>query len=52
MALDKHSLNNMTDTQILEGSRLWQWETGDYSEYKPVPSKNGYYTPSNEDLVP
>lgn len=50
MALDKHSLNEMRNTQILEGSRLWQWETGDYSEYKPVPSKNGYYTPSNEDI--
>lgn len=50
MALDKQSLNEMKDTQILEESHLWRWETGDYSEYKPVPSKNGYYTPSNEDL--
>lgn len=49
MALDKQSLNEIKDAQILEDSSLWKWETGDYSEYKAVPSHNGYYIPSNED---
>lgn len=47
LSLDKQLLNEMEDKRILlENSGLWHWETGDYSEYKPVPSMNGYYVPS------
>jgi len=49
MALDKQLLNEIKDAQLLEESSLWQWETGDYSEYKVIPSLNGYYIPSSED---
>ncbi|AKB17052.1 HNH endonuclease [Methanosarcina sp. WWM596] len=50
LTLDKQLLNERTDIwKLLDESDLWHWETGDYSEYKPVPSMNGYYTPSNKD---
>lgn len=51
LALDKQSIREMNHKCILlDKSELWKWETGDYAEYKPVPSMNGYYFPSNEDL--
>lgn len=51
LALDKQMLNERTDKRkLLEDSELWNWEKDDYSEYIPVPSMNGYYLPSSEDL--
>lgn len=47
LALDKQSLGQ-TETSVLSNSELWQWDIGNYSEYKPVPSVNGYYNPFNE----
>lgn len=50
LALDKQLLNEKKEKwMLLEESGLWRWENGNYSEYKPVPSKNGYYFPSSED---
>lgn len=51
LALDKQLLNEKKDTrELLNKSELWQWDNGKWSEYKAVPSINGYYTPSSEDL--
>jgi len=55
LTLDKQALNGNNDKmKLLEDSKLWNWENGDYSEYIPVPSMNGYYTPSiaNLDILP
>jgi len=50
LALDKQLLNEMQEKRsLLEKCGTWHWETGSYSEYKPVPSINGYYVPSSED---
>lgn len=50
MALDKQLLEEDKDqNDLLTSSRGWEWDTGQWREYKPVPSKNGYYTPSDGD---
>jgi len=51
IALDKQLLNKMEKKRnTLEGSEAWQWDTKDYPEYKIVPSKNGYYSASGENI--
>jgi hypothetical protein len=51
LALDKQLLNESKSKQdLLENTRSWRWETANYSEYKPVPSRNGYYLPSEDKL--
>ncbi|KAF5037046.1 HNH endonuclease [Methanoculleus sp. UBA430] len=51
LSLDKQLLNEMKDKQdILEECKAWHWDNGDWSEYKKIPSKNGYYIPSSRDL--
>lgn len=51
VALDKQMLSDRMDIKkSLEASELWSWEKEDYSEYIPVPSMNGYYTPCSGDL--
>ncbi|WP_214084211.1 HNH endonuclease [Methanoculleus sp.] len=51
LSLDKQLLNEMKDKQdVLEEREAWHWDNGDWSEYKMVPSKNGYYIPSSKDL--
>ena len=51
LALDKQILNESKVTQdLLENTSGWRWDTGRYSEYIPVPSKNGYYVTSEDDL--
>ena len=51
LSLDKQLLNEKKDKQsLLEKSKAWRWERGEYSEYEPVPSRNGYYVPSRENL--
>lgn len=51
LALDKQLLKESKAKQnLLENCLSWRWDTGRYSEYKPVPSKNGYYLPSKDDL--
>jgi len=51
LALDKQLLNERKDTRESLGiNKLWQWDDGKWSEYKAVPSMNGYYTPSRENL--
>ncbi|KKG11732.1 hypothetical protein EO98_15790 [Methanosarcina sp. 2.H.T.1A.6] len=51
LALDKQLLNERKDTRESLGiNKLWQWDDGKWSEYKAVPSMNGYYTPSSENL--
>lgn len=50
LTLDKEKLcENKKRYHELDSSKYWRWETGNYSEYLPVPSMNGYYIPSNDD---
>ena len=52
LALDKQLLDKMDGKRdLLEKSEYWHWETEEYSEYKPVPSRNGYYVPSKDDSL-
>lgn len=52
LALDKEMLNESKAKQdVLENARSWRWDTGRYSEYIPVPSRNGYYVPSEDNLL-
>lgn len=47
LALDGEMLETSRDkSQVLESLQDWQWDTHDYPEYFKVPSKNGYYAPS------
>lgn len=49
LALDKQLLNKSKAKQdLLENTKSWRWETASYSEYKVVPSINGYYLPSED----
>lgn len=51
LSLDKQLLSEMkNERDLLEKSNSWHWDEGEYSEYKRIPSKNGYYVPSGEDL--
>jgi len=55
LSLDQRLLNEAKDWQrLLNISTVWHWDKGEYSEYKQVPSRNGYYVPSimNLDLWP
>jgi putative restriction endonuclease len=48
MALDRQLLQkSASDFDILNQSQDWQWDTGQWSEYTRIPSKNGYYMPSD-----
>lgn len=49
LALDKELLNDLNEERTkLENSRNWHWDNEDYPEYSKIPSKNGYYVPSEE----
>jgi putative restriction endonuclease len=51
LSLDKALLNEKTDERReLDTSDLWRWGRGEYSEYRAVPSRNGYYAPSSTDF--
>jgi len=51
MALDKQLLYELKeDFDILKTSQDWQWDSGRWSEYKKIPSKNGFYMPSEDHL--
>ena len=51
LALDKQLLIELKAKQdLLDNCLNWRWDTGRWSEYKPVPSRNGYYLPSKDDL--
>lgn len=51
LALDRQLLNESKAQQdLLKNCTSWRWDTGRYSEYKPVPSKNGYYLPCEDNL--
>jgi 5-methylcytosine-specific restriction protein A len=51
LALDQRLLEKSKGKQrLLELSKSWQWDTDDYPEYVQIPSKNGYYTPSEDHL--
>ena len=46
MALDKLLLEEDKDqNDWITSNRGWEWDTGRWQEFKPVPSKNGYYKP-------
>jgi len=49
MALDKEMLNTSTDKLVLQQSDDWEWGSGRYAEYRQIPSRNGYYLPSEKD---
>jgi 5-methylcytosine-specific restriction protein A len=53
MALDRQGLEESQEQKnYLEQSQDWEWDTGLYTdaypEFTQVPSKNGYYTPTND----
>jgi len=48
VTLDQQHLEKSQEQRHLELSPDWHWDTGEYSEYIAVPSKNGYYTPSKD----
>jgi len=49
VTLDQQHLEESQEQRhLLELSSDWHWDTGEYSEYSAVPSKNGYYTPSKD----
>ncbi|MBD3339546.1 MAG: hypothetical protein GF353_10580 [Candidatus Lokiarchaeota archaeon] len=49
LALDKELLNDLEEARTkLENSRNWKWDNEDYPEYSKIPSKNGYYNPSED----
>jgi hypothetical protein len=58
LTVEKHGLWVTLDKQLLDKSNKefdlsehsddWRWDTGSWSEYKAVPSKNGFYAPSEK----
>ena len=47
LALDKPLLEGSEQHQyLLERENSWQWDQDDYPTYSKVPSRNGYYIPS------
>ncbi|MEG3057297.1 MAG: HNH endonuclease signature motif containing protein [Methanoculleus sp.] len=49
LALDKQLLDEKKDERRqLEASESWSWGRGEWSEYKKIPSRNGYYMPSKD----
>ncbi len=48
MALDKGLLETAEHGSLLERSDDWAWGDGRYAEYRAIPSRNGYYSPSEE----
>jgi hypothetical protein len=53
MALDRDSLARGGKEALLERSKSWQWSSKD-SRYREIPTRNGYYLPSedHEDIWP
>ena len=48
MALDRQLLQeSANEFDILNQSKGWQWDTGRWSKYTRIPSKNGYYMPTD-----
>jgi 5-methylcytosine-specific restriction protein A len=51
LALDKQFLEaSEKDKQFLEELNGWRWDEDDYPIYSQVPSRNGYYIPSENHL--
>lgn len=51
LALDQEQLNIFNEkSHLLEVSDSWQWDTDDYPKYSQVPSKNGYYKPTKDEM--
>jgi 5-methylcytosine-specific restriction protein A len=51
LALDKQLLESSEKYQhLLKESNSWQWDKVDYPAYSQVPSKNGYFIPSEDHL--
>jgi len=45
MTLDADGLNASKDKRrLLSRSEGWEWDSGDYSKFSAVPSRNGYYS--------
>lgn len=48
LALDQQLLESSIElSSALESYQEWQWDDRDYPRYKQVPSRNGFYKPSN-----
>lgn len=51
LALDKQLLESSKKYQhLLKGANSWRWDEVDYPAYSQVPSRNGYYIPSEDHL--
>ncbi len=48
LALDQELLDTSQELSVfLDNAEEWRWDNYDYPIYKSVPSRNGFYTPSN-----
>ncbi len=54
LALDRDSLARAGDGLTFERSRDWEWGVGKYATYRAIPTRNGYYLPSerHEEIWP
>lgn len=50
ITLEQRLLEIPEKEDLLNRSPDWSWDTGTYANYKAVPSKNGYYVPSEDHL--
>jgi Domain of unknown function (DUF3883) len=51
LALDQELLDTSQKLSIfLDNAEEWKWDDYDYPVYKSVPSRNGFYSPSNNHL--
>lgn len=49
LALDQELLEKSQElSNFLESTEDWQWDNHDYPRYTKVPSRNGFYTPSEK----
>lgn len=47
ISLDQELLPEATES--LNFSKTWRWDTGPWANYKIIPSRNGFYMPSDDD---
>jgi hypothetical protein len=49
LALDQELLETSQElSNFLESSEDWQWDNDDYPRYTKIPSRNGFYVPSEK----
>lgn len=46
----QHIYESPEELAVLQRSHDWHWDTGRWSQYTRIPSRNGFYTPSDRHL--